>query len=36
MIRIQDAGLTEKIPYTTIKVTQEEGVLIGIRVTESG
>ncbi|GAB6192421.1 hypothetical protein JCM39068_21700 [Desulfocastanea catecholica] len=36
MIRIQDAALTEKIPHTTSKVTQEEGVLRGIRGTESG
>jgi len=36
MIRILDAGLTEKIPHTTIKVTQEEVVSSGIRVTEAG
>jgi hypothetical protein len=36
MIRILDAGLTEKIPHTTIKVTQEEVVSSGTRVTEAG
>lgn len=36
MIRILNAGLTEKIPHTTIKVTQEEVVSSGIRVNEAG
>lgn len=36
MIRIRNAGLTEKIPHTTIKVTQEEGVLSEIKGAESG